>query len=160
MKTVLIAAMCAENRVIGNAGTLPWHLPEDLANFRALTTGKPVVMGRKTYLSLPEKFRPLPGRRNVVISASGFEGEGINVCSSPEEAVSMLQSDGIPEAFVIGGSQIYAAFLDNTLADEIWMSLVPGNHAGDVFFPIFEDRFEECSRQSFSTFEFVRYRRK
>lgn len=71
MKTILIAAMAKNNRVIGKNGALPWHLPEDLANFKKLTVGKPVIMGRKTYESLPEKFRPLPGRRNVVISRSG-----------------------------------------------------------------------------------------
>jgi dihydrofolate reductase len=71
MKTVLIAAMAKKGRIIGRQGKLPWHLPEDLANFRKVTMGKPVIMGRKTFESLPDKFRPLPGRKNVVIS--GFE---------------------------------------------------------------------------------------
>lgn len=71
MKTILIAAMTKTGRTIGKDGKLPWHLPEDLANFKNVTMGKPVVMGRKTYESLPQKFRPLPGRRNVVISGSG-----------------------------------------------------------------------------------------
>ncbi len=70
MKTVLIAAMAKKGRIIGCRGKLPWHLPEDLANFRKVTMGKPVIMGRKTFESLPDKFRPLPGRKNVVISAS------------------------------------------------------------------------------------------
>lgn len=85
-------------------------------------------MGRKTYESLPEKFRPLPNRKNVVISSSGYSGEGFQSAKSPTDAVRMMESDGEGEIFVIGGSQIYAAFLESGAADEIWLSLVPGDY--------------------------------
>lgn len=160
MKTVLIAAMAKNNRVIGIAGKLPWHLPEDLANFKALTVGKPVVMGRKTYESLPERFRPLPGRRNVVISREGYAGTGFETFASPESAIEALAKDGIGETFVIGGSQIYSAFFEKGLADEVWLSLVPGEFYGDAYFPEFEAGYEAVSRTPFPTFEFVRYRKK
>ncbi|MDQ1343589.1 MAG: dihydrofolate reductase [Patescibacteria group bacterium] len=160
MKTVLIAAMASKNRVIGNSGALPWHLPEDLANFKSLTTGKTVLMGRKTFESLPEKFRPLPNRRNVVISRSDFSGPGFETFASPESALSELKKDGVAEAYVIGGSQIYAEFLNRGLADEIWVSLVNGEYLGDAFFPVFEKEYEAYSRTPFQAFEFVRYRKK
>lgn len=101
MRTVLIAAMAENTRTIGNGGKLPWHLPEDLANFKKLTSGKPVVMGRKTYESLPEKFRPLPNRKNVVISRDGYAGEGFLSASSPEAAIRILDEQGEGEIFVI-----------------------------------------------------------
>ena len=82
-------------------------------------------MGRKTYESLPEKFRPLPNRRNVVVSSSRYSGAGFDSVESPKEAVLLLESAGTAEAFVIGGSQIYSEFLRLGLADEIWLSLVP-----------------------------------
>ena len=82
-------------------------------------------MGRKTYESLPEKFRPLPNRKNVVISSSGYRGEGFVSATSPVDAVEKMEADGEEEIFVIGGSQIYSAFLESATADEIWLSLVP-----------------------------------
>ncbi len=101
MKTILIAAMTENGRIIGKEGKLPWHLPEDLANFRKVTLGKPVVMGRKTFESLPEKFRPLPGRKNVVISRSGTGHSGSFWVTAPEEALSLLKKENEDSVFVI-----------------------------------------------------------
>jgi len=87
--------------VIGRDGTIPWHLPEDLARFKTLTMGHTVVMGRRTWHSLPERFRPLPGRRNIVLTRnSGFEAPGAEVVGSIDDAID-------DQTWVIGGSEIY-----------------------------------------------------
>jgi dihydrofolate reductase len=94
-----------ERGVIGRDGAIPWHLPEDLAHFRALTRGATVVMGRATWESLPERFRPLPGRRNVVLSRQpGYPAEGADVRGSLEEALADVEGP----VWVIGGAQVYA----------------------------------------------------
>jgi dihydrofolate reductase len=155
MRISLIAAMAADNRVIGKNGQLPWHLPEDLANFKALTLGHPVIMGSVTYQSLPPKFRPLPGRRNIVLSEKPVEG--IETFASIESLVRTLEGERIDQIFVIGGSRTYQGFIDAGLADEIWLSLVPGHYDGDAFFPSFEKGFEVAERRPFETFELIRY---
>jgi dihydrofolate reductase len=125
MRISLIAAMALGNRVIGRNGTLPWHLPEDLSNFKALTLGYGVVMGHNTYWSLPEKFRPLPGRRNLVLSSQSIDG--IETFESIEELLKTLEKEELERIFVIGGSRTYAEFLDRDLVDEIFLSVVPGD---------------------------------
>ncbi len=147
--------MAEKNRVIGKDGRLPWHLPEDLANFKRLTLGSPVVMGHNTYWSLPEKFRPLPGRRNLVISSR--PAEGAETFANVDELLTALEGEGADRIFVIGGSKTYAEFLHRGLADEVLLSVVPGDYGGDAFFPEFEDAFREAERTKFETFEFVRY---
>lgn len=167
LKIVLVAAMGEGNRVIGKNGALPWHLPEDLALFKRTTLGKTVVMGSNTYLSLPEKFRPLPDRRNVVITsrpASELEPDPekrarFETFPSPESAFSALAAEGAGEAFVIGGSRLYGHCVDSGLADEIRLSVVPGNHDGDVRFPEFEDRYSEVSSEGMGTFRLSVYRK-
>jgi dihydrofolate reductase len=95
--------------VIGRDGALPWHLPEDMARFRTVTGGATVVMGRRTWESLPERFRPLPGRRNVVLTRrAGWEAPGAVVAASVPEA---LAAAGEGDAWVIGGSEVYRAAL-------------------------------------------------
>jgi dihydrofolate reductase len=108
-RLVLIAAM-GRDRVIGREvdgiGTLPWHLPEDMKHFRELTTGKPVIMGRKTWESLPERFRPLPGRQNIVVTRNAaYLAPGATVAGSVEAALAACGA--APEAFVIGGAELY-----------------------------------------------------
>ena len=134
-----IVAMTA-SRVIGRAGTLPWHLPEDLAFFKRTTTGHPVVMGRKTYESIG---RPLPRRRNIVLTRDpSWSAPGVEVIHHPAELKSLPGLDG--RVFIIGGSEIYAAFLPET--DELWVSHVSASHEGDTRFPEFEADFpnSEC----------------
>ncbi len=129
--TLTIVVAAASNGVIGRGGELPWHLPSDLKRFKELTIGHAVIMGRRTYESLPAKVRPLPGRLNVVVSASGnVGGDGAVVASSLEEAVSVAGND----AFVIGGAQIYQQALP--LADAVELTLVEDAIDGDVRFPL------------------------
>jgi dihydrofolate reductase len=141
--------------VIGRDGTLPWRLPEDLAHFKAVTAGQPVIMGRRTWESLPERFRPLPGRRNIVLShRTGLQLPGAEVAASLAEAVQLirtgapgapaaaatgqpaagLRSTGSPpQAWVIGGAQVYAAALPLAAVAEV--TEIDVDVAGDTFAP-------------------------
>jgi dihydrofolate reductase len=158
----LVAAV-ARGGVIGRDGTIPWRLPEDMRRFRKLTTGHPVVMGRLTWESLPERFRPLPGRRNVVVTRNpAWRGDGAERAGSLEDALHLLA--GSPQVYVIGGAQLYAAALP--LADELLLTEIEVDVAGDAFFPAFESAdFEEVSRERHVSeggepFSFVRYLRR
>ncbi|HBB27325.1 TPA: dihydrofolate reductase [Candidatus Gracilibacteria bacterium] len=153
---ILIAAM-ADNRVIGNKGQLPWHLPEDLQNFKRLTTGGVIIMGRKTYESIG---RPLPNRRNIVLSSQGIEKEGIEAFPTIPEMLGVLENEGIDKVFIIGGQKIYEEFLKMQLVDEVWLSKIPGHYEGDVFLAEFEKNFEKQKVEQFETFQFIRYRKK
>lgn len=125
--TLVVAA--SDNGIIGREGRLPWHLPEDLRRFRELTMGKPVLMGRRTWESIG---RPLPGRRNVVISRRpGLKIEGCEVVPSPEGALELVA--GAAEVMVIGGEAIYRHFLP--LAQRIHMTRVHRTLQGDARFP-------------------------
>jgi dihydrofolate reductase len=121
----------ARNGVIGRDGGLPWHLPGDMQHFKDVTGGGTVLMGRKTYMSIPEKFRPLPGRRNIVLSASGASAPGAEVFSGLESALVAA-----PDAFVIGGGTVYDELLP--LADAIWATEIDANVEGDTYFPPLE----------------------
>jgi dihydrofolate reductase len=127
MISIIVAA--AENGVIGRRGELPWHLSDDLRRFKALTMGKPIVMGRKTFESIG---RPLPGRRNIVITRQrGFAAEGCDVVSSIDEAIAA--AGDAAEVMVIGGSEIYALFLPH--ATRLYLTRVHANVDGDALFP-------------------------
>ena len=122
----------ARNGVIGKQGQLPWHLPEDLAHFKRTTLGQPVVMGRVTWESLPEKFRPLPGRTNVVVSRqTSFKATGAQVVSSLEAAMALFPSSEI--VWLIGGAQLYAQALP--LASQIVVTEIDADFGGDAFAP-------------------------
>ena len=142
----LIVAM-DQGRVIGFNNQLPWHLPDDMKRFSRLTSGNTVLMGRKTYQSLPERFRPLPNRKNIVITRSPdtFEcAESVSVFNSPDAAIEFFEKH--PDQllgqilWVIGGGEIYQQMLP--MVDQVYVTEVVGKHEGDVFFPIFEDQFE------------------
>lgn len=120
------------NRLIGSNNQLPWHLPADLAHFKQITMGKPIVMGRKTYESIG---RPLPGRTNIVLSRSGFKAQGIEVVSSICEAVAMAAT--AEELVVIGGGSIYEMVID--VVDQMHLTVVEGEFTGDAWFPVFDD---------------------
>ncbi|GAA4352673.1 dihydrofolate reductase [Angustibacter luteus] len=131
MSVALIWAQ-ARGGVIGAGNTLPWHLPEDQRHFREATSGSTVVMGRATWQSLPERFRPLPGRRNVVLSRdAGFEAEGAEVTDDLAQALHCEASAGT--VWVIGGAQVYAAALP--LADEVVVTEIDLDVAGDAYAP-------------------------
>jgi dihydrofolate reductase len=162
LRLALVAAV-ARNGVIGKDGAVPWHLPDDLARFRRLTTGHPVIMGRRTWDSLPDRFRPLPGRRNIVVTRNpGWNAEGAEPVGSLEEALGLL--DDSPLVFVIGGAELYASALP--LADELLLTEVGLEVEGDAFFPGWDaDAFEEVSREpriaaDGTPFAFVRYDRR
>ncbi|MBA3811779.1 MAG: dihydrofolate reductase [Caulobacteraceae bacterium] len=141
----------AVNGVIGRAGGLPWRLGSDMARFRALTLGKPVIMGRKTWDSLPRK--PLPGRMNIVLSRDGsFAPAGAVVCDDLSQAVQIgreqAREDGAPEVCVIGGAALIEAALPR--ASRVYLTEVEARPAGDVVFPSFaESDWIEVSRESF-----------
>lgn len=133
---VLIAAIAA-NGVIGKDNQLLWHLPGDLKRFKALTTGQAVIMGRKTWESLPEKFRPLPGRRNLVISRNpAYVAAGAQVVASLDAALAACADLAV--AFVIGGAEIYALALPG--ADRLELTELATSFEGDAVFPAIDPR--------------------
>jgi dihydrofolate reductase len=143
---VLIAAL-ARHRVIGRDNALPWHLPEDLQHFRRQTTGCPVLMGRRTWESLPPRFRPLPGRINVVLTRQpDWQAAGALRAASLDEALRQL--DGHDRVFVIGGAQLYAEALpyaDRLVLTELDLEV----EGGDAFFPeIPQQHWCETQRES------------
>jgi dihydrofolate reductase len=127
----LIAAV-ARNGVIGHSNQLLWHLPEDMRFFRHTTRGHPVIMGRKTWDSLPPRFRPLPGRRNIVVTRNArFDAPGAEVAASLQAALALLAD--APRVFVIGGAQLYAQALP--VAQGLWLTEIEHDFAGDTVFP-------------------------
>jgi len=148
MRVNLIFARAA-NGVIGRDGTLPWHLPEDMAHFKHMTAGCPVIMGRKTWDSLPPKFRPLPGRTNLVITRQVFWKEnGAQPTSSMRESLLFCeQMEPVPaEVWIIGGAQIYAQALP--LAQRAVVTEIDQNFDGDAFAPHFGPEWRETSHES------------
>ncbi len=128
MKISMIAAM-AKGRVIGKDNAMPWHLPADFAWFKQNTLGKPVIMGRKTYESIG---RPLPGRRNIVISRdAGWRAEGVESATSIDAALALVE--GVEEAVIIGGGTIYAACLPR--ANRLYITHIDAEIDGDTCFP-------------------------
>ena len=181
MKLALIAAV-GRGGAIGLGGTMPWSLPADLAHFRQVTMGCPVIMGRKTWESLPPRFRPLPGRRNLVVTRNpDWQAEGAEAAASLKDALARLarvadpgkRPGEIPDeppiappterAFVIGGGELYVQALP--LADELELTEIDADFDADTFFPPWDRRaFTEVSRQDHVSeagwrYAFVGYRR-
>jgi dihydrofolate reductase len=146
MSNVTVAAIVAmdEARTIGKNGALPWHIPEDLAHFRTLTSGQVVVMGRKTWDSLPLAFKPLPRRTNIVLSRNPDAlvlPAGVLAVSTPEEAIEAARAvskDG-DKVWVIGGAELYRMMLP--LCSEVYLTRIDGVHEGDARLPSFESDF-------------------
>ncbi len=136
---VSLVVAYARNRVIGRDGGLPWHLPSDMQHFRELTTGGTVVMGRKTYASIPDKFRPLPGRRNMVLSRDArYHAAGAEVYPSLPAALDACGRD----CFVIGGGATYAEALAH--AGRVYATEVAEDVDGDTYFPTLADDEWAC----------------
>ncbi len=134
---VIIAAVGVENRVIGVGQDLPWHIPEDLKRFKALTHGHPILMGHRTFESLVHQFGgPLKGRRNLVLSVSAAYPEYDNVEVYPDMKSAIAAAAECDTLFVGGGAMVYAEFLP--IAHRLELTLVEGHHEGDVFFPPYE----------------------
>ncbi|MBF0596758.1 dihydrofolate reductase [Faecalibacter rhinopitheci] len=152
----------ASNNVIGNNNELIWHLPNDLKNFKKLTSDHPIIMGRKTYQSLG---RPLPNRTNIVITRdSNFKDDKVVITYSLEESINKAKEIN-NDLFIIGGGDIYKQAME--IADELYITEVHHEFEGDTFFPeIDEDNFEEISREHFNkdekhlyAYSFVIYKR-
>ncbi len=160
MKLHLIYARGA-NGVIGRDGQMPWYLPEDLAHFKRLTRGAPVVMGRKTWDSLPHRFKPLPERQNIVITRQpDWHENGVQRTSSLDGALQLCKSAAT--VWVIGGAQIYAQALP--LADVVEVTEIERDYAGDAYAPELGPQWVEQSRerlvsQDGTPLSFVRYER-
>jgi dihydrofolate reductase len=130
----LIVAI-AENRVIGKDNDLIWHLPADMKFFSTMTKGSTVLMGRKNWDSIPEKYRPLPDRKNLVVTRDiTFQAEGCEVYNQIENAIDNNISDK-KDLFIIGGGQIYNYCIDNDLIDEMYITQIAETFDGDTFFP-------------------------
>ena len=140
----LIAAV-ARNGAIGRNNDLLWQNRRDQQHFKQATMGHPVIMGRHTWDSLPERFRPLPGRRNIVVTRNtAFQARGAEVAHSLNDALALLARE--PRAFVIGGGELYAQALP--LADELVLTEIAAHFEADTFFPAWERaEFEEVSRE-------------
>jgi dihydrofolate reductase len=151
----------AANGVIGKNNTMPWHLPEDLAHFKRLTQGWPVIMGRKTWDSLPARFRPLPGRTNVVITRQPEWNEaGAQPASSLADALAKCSQ--AEEVWVIGGAQIYAQA--EPLAERIEVTEIAQDFDGDAFAPTLGPQWNAVTREEQVSakgleFSFVTYRK-
>jgi dihydrofolate reductase len=160
----LIAAL-ARNGVIGRGDMLPWHLPEDLQHFRRATLGCPVIMGRRTWESLPARYRPLPGRRNLVLTHRP-EWQAAGAQAAPSLAAALHALAGAERAFVIGGAALYEAALP--LADELMLTEIDRDFDGDVHFPPFDRaRYTVVGREEHRAappndfgYAFVSYRRR
>jgi len=143
MKLHLILARSA-NGVIGQNNTLPWHFPEDMAHFKRMTLGCPVIMGRKTWDSLPARFRPLPGRLNIVVTRQAdWQAEGALRAHSLPEAAALCPVES--DAWVIGGAEIYAQALP--LASTAVVTEIDKHFEGDAFAPAFGPQWTEVSRE-------------
>lgn len=161
-RLALIAAV-ARNGAIGRGNALLWSDPADMRRFRQVTLGCPVIMGRRTWESLPERFRPLPGRRNLVVTRqAAFAAPGAETAASLDEALARVA--GEPLVFVIGGGQLYAQALPR--ADELVLTEIDADLDGDTFFPRWDRAaFTEIERSpqrgaDGTPFAFVRYRRR
>ncbi|MFG6466919.1 dihydrofolate reductase [Roseateles sp. BYS87W] len=160
MTRVVLVAAVAQDGAIGRDNALLWHLPEDLARFKAITLGKPVIMGRKTWDSLPPRFRPLPGRRNLVVSRSTPALGGAEVFASFDAALAACQ--GVPEVCVIGGSEIYALAMPH--AHQLALTEVDARFPdADRHFPPWpRERFTVAAREAHTSasglhYEFIDY---
>lgn len=140
----LIAAV-ARNGVIGVDNRLPWRLPADLRHFKALTSGHAVIMGRKTWESLPANFRPLPGRRNIVVTRdASYQAAGATIATSLPAAIAAAESG---EAFVIGGAELYAAALP--VANRLQLTEIDASFEGDTHFPAIDhQQWRETLREA------------
>jgi len=153
--TAIIVAMTPSG-LIGRAGQLPWHEPEDLKHFKRTTLGHAVIMGRKTYESIG---RPLPGRTNIVVSKSMPPMEGVTVVGDVESALEQCRVRGVEKAFVIGGAQLYAAALP--MVDELIVTEIDRSDVtGDTYFPAWDrEAWSVVSRATAGPWDVVTYRR-
>ncbi|MCH8562832.1 dihydrofolate reductase [Nesterenkonia sp. YGD6] len=138
--------------VIGDAGTMPWHLPEDLAHFKATTRGAPVVMGRRTWESFPAKYRPLPGRQNIVITADQRAADQIRALgghpvASLDEGLEIASASRAEKIWIIGGGRVYAETVDRRIADLAVITVIQSEVSGDTSAPTLTPEWELTQRE-------------
>lgn len=162
-RVTIIAAM-AEDRVIGVDNTIPWHISADFKHFKSVTMGKPMVMGRKTFESLPGV---LPGRTHIVVSRRGFAADGVKSAASLEEGIALAQAENSEEVFIIGGAQIYTQALQQNLVNRMVLTEIHERYDGDAFFPEFnKGEWQETTRERHDkdgkkpAFSFITYDKK
>ena len=154
IEVVFVLAM-ADNGVIGAGGTIPWRIPEDMKRFKALTMGKPIVMGRKTWESFPK--RPLPGRTNIVITRdTAWSAPGAVAVHSPDDAIARATAENADEIAIVGGAEIYKQALP--IATRIELTKVHVDATGDAHMPPFDPSvWRETAREEHATAEGLRY---
>ncbi|MEE9411449.1 MAG: dihydrofolate reductase [Methylococcales bacterium] len=145
MPNISIIVAMSENRIIGRDNQLPWHISADLKRFKAITMGKPIVMGRKTWQSLG---RPLPGRDNVVLSRNQtFEALGCFVFPCLDDVIQHYAHE--PEIMIIGGNAVYRLALP--LAQRLYITQIHQHYEGDTFFPVISPQWKETCREDYKT---------
>ena len=163
--TISIIVAVASNRAIGKDNQLLWHMPADMKFFKEKTLGHPVISGRKNFLSIPEKYRPLSGRTNIIVTNDkSFIYDGIIICYSIEEAIELAKKEN-KEVFIIGGGQIYKYALQNNLCNKMYVTEIHHEFEADVFFPeVNLDLWIEMDRKDYNAdeknpynFSFVTY---
>jgi dihydrofolate reductase len=147
----------SRNGVIGKNNALPWHLPEDLAHFKRMTQGCPVIMGRKTWDSLPPRFRPLPGRTNIVLTRGFIDQIGLLPASNIDSSLQLCEqlTPQPTEIWVIGGAQIYQATV--ALARRVVVTEIDQDFEGDAFAPVLGPEWQETQREAHQTAAGLRY---
>lgn len=144
--TISMIAALTKNRVIGKNNDLPWKLPDDMKFFMETTKGHHVILGRKNYDSIPPKFKPLPNRTNIVVTRQkNFKAPGCTVVDSVEKGLDIARQNKEPEAFIIGGAEIYKLGLPHT--DRLYLTEIDASIDGDTYFPAFDQtEWKETSR--------------
>lgn len=151
----IIVAYSRKTRVIGKDNKIPWHLPEDLRHFKRLTENNVVVMGRRTFESLPTKFRPLPNRTNVVLTrGTELKSEGIYVFDNLEDPLLFFSAKSI---FIIGGGKVYKDALASNLVDRVIATEIHEVYDGDTFFPILNNDWTSKTIKRSKLFDLVEY---
>ena len=155
--TLTVVVAMGSNRVIGAGGTLPWHLPEDLAHFKRVTLGHPMIMGRTTFESIG---RPLPGRTTIVVTRQqDWSAEGVEVAHSLDDAIA-LASAMDAESMLVGGAQVYAEALERDLVDTMIVTRVRQAPEGDAWFPQIDwEAWVEVAQEPHTEFDVVTYQR-
>ncbi|MEC7851219.1 MAG: dihydrofolate reductase [Bacteroidota bacterium] len=148
MKNISLIVAVTKNMVIGKDNKLAWHLPDDMNYFSNMTKGHSIIMGRKNWESIPEKYRPLPGRKNIVVTRNkGFQDNGATVVNSIEKAIEVSRASEDEEIFIIGGGEIYK--LGFKYVDKLYITEIYAEVDGNTYFPEWNKKdWKEISRIS------------
>lgn len=159
--TISLIVAAADNNIIGKDNKLLWHIPEDLKRFKAITLGKPCIMGRKTFESILDQLgQPLPGRTNIVVTRSDAKYEGARSAHSLEEAIMLAKQEEGDEVMIIGGAQIYEEAIRQGLIDKLYLTRVHQTPEGDATFPeIDETQWNVSERERHDGYSFLTYQK-